>query len=134
MTTTTFLSTLREERATIERLTVYHLGRLITSYAGIAPEALETHELTRVYHETGDGIDRVLALLGALEIGPENGNRINARWGFVFEAADGARVGAAYLDRFGSLVSDGERTYAIANSDAVMEALRATYGQDGVIE
>jgi hypothetical protein len=120
-------------RGQIARLTVFHLGRLVTTYRALAPEALETFAGVTVTHERGLAIDAALRHLEATTIGAPEPSGIDARWGLVFERADGSRVGSVYLDRFGHKIAVRAQTYDLVDAAGLFAWLRSRYGPDGVI-
>jgi hypothetical protein len=118
--------------ATIAKLTVFHLARLVLTETAITGEALERRSDTEKFETTDRArIDETLARIERAASTPTDGD-CDARWGLIFSDADGVRVRSFYLDKFGTTGELDGTTVAISD-DSLIEWLREQYGPDGVL-
>jgi hypothetical protein len=128
------LARLTSRRPAIARVRLFHLGRLVTTYAALDLHALETFEGVSKRDLHGAAIDVLLRHLAAVRIGRSLSHSLDARWSFAFERRDGTRLGTVVLDGLGVAIGDGTAAYSIRDPEGLFAWLHATYGRDGVVE
>jgi hypothetical protein len=100
MTLPSFLTISEEERASIVRLDVIHLGEARSTRTGVGPASLEQLADHRATSSDAATIAEALRRLSDAEM-IEDAGRIDARWGIAFVDGRDRRVLAAYVDKFG---------------------------------
>jgi hypothetical protein len=128
------LARLTMRRAAIARVRIFHLARLVTTYAALDLHALEAFEGVSKRDVRGPAIDALLRHLAAVRTGRPLPHSLDARWSFAFERRDGTRVGTVVLDGLGVAIGDGTQAFSIRDPEGLFAWLHATYGPDGVVE